>query len=225
MNGLGRVRLGLAATLAAALVGAGALLLVSQAAAVSGTLTVGSATLAPGGQATVDIRANVPTPGLGAWTLDLTYDPAKVSIVSCAPAPSHSECNTHYGANTIRLVGATGPGLMGDVSLATVTFHSLAASGSACSAAIPLTVTATLFDDATTGGPQPVTVTVTNGALLCPAAPTAVAPTATPLPRLVVTGAGSGAAGSSSGWLIALAGVGVAVLAGYGAVRLRTKQT
>ncbi len=222
MNGLGKVRLGLAATLAAVLVGAGALLLVSQASAVSGTLTVGSVTLAPGGQATVDIRANVPTPGLGAWTLDLSYDPAKVSIVSCAPAPSHSECNTHYGANTIRLVGATGPGLIGDVSLATITFHSLAASGSACSV-MPIGISPTLFVDATTGGPQPITVTATNGSLQCPAAPTA-APTATPLPQLVVSGAGSGADGSSSGWLIALAGVGVAGLAGYGAVRLRTKQ-
>lgn len=221
MIGISRVRLGLAATLAAALVAAGALLLVSQAAAVSGTLTVGSVTLAPGGQATVDIRSNVPAPGLGAWTLDMSYDSTKVAIVSCAPAPTHSECNLSYGANTVRLVGATGPGLTGDTSLATITFRSLAASGSACSP-VSLSITPTLYDDATVGGPLPVTVTVTNGSLQCPAAPAAT-PTATPLPQLVVSGAGSGADGSSSGWLIALAGVGVAVLAGYGALRLRTR--
>jgi hypothetical protein len=206
----------LAATLAAALIAAGALLLVSQASAVNGTLRIGSATLAPGGQATIDIRSNVPSPGLGAWTLDLSYDASKVSIVSCAPAPSHSECNVDFGPNTARLVGATGPGLIGDTSLATITFRSLAASGATCSP-ISLSVTPTLFVDATVGGPLPVTVDVTNGTLQCPAAP---APTATPLPSLTPSGAG-GSNGASSGWLIALAGLGSVLLAGYAGLRLR----
>ncbi len=222
MNGLIKTRFGLAA-LAAALVAAGAFFFVSQASAVTGTLSVSSVTIAPGGQGSVDVRANVPSPGLGAWTLDMTYDPSKVSIVSCAPAPSHSVCNPGFASNKIRLTGATGPGLIGDVSLATITFRMLAATSAACGSPSPLTLVATLFSDATVGNPQPITVTPTNGTITCQvaAAPTAVAPTATALPALVPSGTGTDG-GASSSWLIAgLVGTGLLALAGYGAHRLR----
>jgi hypothetical protein len=222
MNGLIKTRLGLTA-LAAALVAAGAFFFVSQASAVTGTLGVSSVTIAPGGQGIADVRANVPSPGLGAWTLDLTYDPSAVSIVNCAPAPSHSVCNPNYGANKIRLTGATGPGLIGDISLATISFHMLAATSAACGAPSPLTLVATLFSDATVGNPQPITVTPSNGTITCQAAaaPTAVAPTATALPVLVPSGTGTGG-GASSDWLVAgLIGTGVLALAGYGSLRLR----
>jgi hypothetical protein len=211
------MRLGLAGVLAAALVAVGAFLVVAQVSAVSGTLSISSPTIAPGGQGTAELRSNVPAPGLGAWTVDITYDPAAVSVVSCAPAQG-AVCNPNYAANKIRIAGASANGLIGDTSLGTITLHMLAATASACGAASPLSLATNVFADATIGAPANITLTsTTNGTVACAAA--------APTPTLVVlgpTGQGPSGGGSSSDWLIVgLAGAGLAMLAGYGALRLR----
>ncbi|MGH7485170.1 MAG: cohesin domain-containing protein [bacterium] len=213
MKGIKTVRLGLAGTLAVALVAVGAFLLVSQASAVSGTLKVSSPNIAPGGTGTVELTANVPTPGLGAWTVDITYDPTKLTPTNCAPAQG-GVCNPAYSATQVRIMGASANGLPAgaDNSLGTITFS--AAAG--CSGTTPLTATTNVFADATIGNPQPIDVTITSGSVNC-----ALAPTATTAPVLVVSGAGHSS--DSSNWLIvAIAGAGLAALAGYGALRLRS---
>jgi hypothetical protein len=209
------MRLGLAGVLAAALVAVGAFLVVAQVSAVSGTLGISSPTIAPGGTGTADLRSNVPAPGLGAWTVDITYDPAVVTVSSCAPAQG-GVCNPNFAANKVRITGASANGLIGDTSLGTITLHMVAATAAACGAASPLSLAASVFADATIGNPQNITMaSPTNGTVTCAAAaPTAVI--------LGPTGTGGPSSGSSSDWLIVgLAGVGLALLAGFGALRLR----
>ena len=94
MEKLGRIRLGFVVVLGALL---GALFIAAHvSAAVSGTLAVGSATIAPGDVGTVSVTASAPSPGLGAWSVDVSVqDPSHVSIVSCV-AESHSVCNAQY---------------------------------------------------------------------------------------------------------------------------------
>jgi hypothetical protein len=142
-------------------------LAVSQASAVSGTLSISSITIAPGGQGAADLRSNVPAPGLGAWTVDITYDPAVVSVASCAPAQG-GVCNPAFAANKVRITGASASGLIGDTSLGTITLHRLAASAAACGAASPLSLATNVFADATVGNPQNITLTApTNGTVTC----------------------------------------------------------
>ncbi|MCI0850174.1 MAG: hypothetical protein J4N26_04345, partial [Chloroflexi bacterium] len=53
--------------------------------AASGTLHVTSATVTVGEQVTVAVIADVGEPGLGAWTLDVQYDPMALNILGCEP--------------------------------------------------------------------------------------------------------------------------------------------
>src|SRR3990172_5697377 len=193
MKGLKRVRLGLAGVLAATLVAVGAFLVVAQVSAVSGTLSISSPTIAPAGQGVADLRSNVPAPGLGAWTVDITYDPTKVSVASCAPAQG-GVCNPAYAANQVRITGASANGLIGDTSLGTITLNMLAATAAACGAPSPLTLTTNVFADATIGNPTDITLTsTTNGTVTCGAAA---------LPTIVPSGTGFDYSGgeSSFGW-------------------------
>jgi hypothetical protein len=59
---------------------------------------------------------------LGAWTADIAYDPAAVSVVSCTPAAG-SLCNTSFAPGVVRIVGASASGLSGNQNLATITFE------------------------------------------------------------------------------------------------------
>ena len=217
MKGLNRVRLGLAGVLAAALVAVGAFLVVAQVSAVSGTLSISSPTIAPAGQGVADLRSNVPAPGLGAWTVDITYDPTKVSVASCAPAQG-GVCNPAYSATQVRITGASANGLIGDTSLGTITFNMLAATAAACGAPSPLTLATNVFADATIGNPTDITLTSTSGGTITCGA--AALPTLGPTGSDPLTPGGE----SSFGWLImGLGGLGLAALAGYGALRLRSK--
>lgn len=217
MKGLKNVRLGLAGVLAAALVAVGAFLVVSQASAVSGTLTITSITIAPGDQGTADLRSNVPTPGLGSWTVDITYDPTQVVAVGCLPPQPHSVCNPSFASNKVRIAGASSSGLVGDTSLGTITFRMLGATTATCGSS-PLTLSTTVFADATVGTPHDITLTSTNNGTITCAAPT-------PLPVLAPSGTGvQSDGGSADAWLIiGLAGAGLAILGGYGALRRRNK--
>jgi hypothetical protein len=169
---------------------------------------------------------NIGAPGLGAWTIDIAYDPAVLSAVSCTPAQG-GVCNTAYGANTVRVSGASAMGVAGNNLLASITFDCDVEGSSSVTPTIDLLV------DATIGDPQPITTaTAQGGTITC----TQVAPTSTtaPVDTPVATAtpggglpiAGTGGAGMDGGggapyWLIAaLTGAGVAwllaVLAGAG---------
>ena len=217
------LRLGLiaAAAVAVALIGG---LLVAQVSAASHALTVGDATAAVEEMATVDVGAHdMPEPGLGSWLVDVTYDPAIVSVVSCASEES-VDCTVDVVAeNTVRFVGfVVGDGLVGDTLLGSITFTCDAEGESA------LTIDTETLDlnDATLGDPAPIGGTVSDGSVTCSTEPTEE-PTEEPTVGSPPLGTGPLGGGSNgvSVWLIAaLAGAGFAALAGFGALRLRTRQ-
>ncbi|MEX0786959.1 MAG: hypothetical protein WD939_10000, partial [Dehalococcoidia bacterium] len=77
----------------------------SLASAGGASVAVGSATRAVGAQGTVALdAAGVGAPGLGAWTIDINYNPAVVSPVDC-DAFHGGICNTDYDTGIVRLVG------------------------------------------------------------------------------------------------------------------------
>ncbi len=126
----------------------------------------------------VELRANdIAAPGIGAWTVDVHYDPAKVTIVGCAAA-QNGLCNAHYNDTTVRVTGTNIYGLAGSNDLASI--------GLACKGAGSgnLGLTLNVFADATIGGPRPISATTVNGAVSCT---TDAPPTATHGPGATAT--------------------------------------
>ena len=113
------------------------------------TVHIGSMSVAPGGQTTVGLSAsNVPSPGLGAFTIDVTYDSAVVTPTGCDPDPDGhfdgSFCNTSFAPSTIRVGGfRTAAGAVDDLSLCDITFQAVGLSGSQS----PLTLSLVEFAD------------------------------------------------------------------------------
>jgi hypothetical protein len=67
--------------------------------------------------------ANIDVPPLGAWEIDIFYEPSVVTPVECTPEGANSFCNLQYGDGQIRLVGADAVGTRGDsIALASITF-------------------------------------------------------------------------------------------------------
>src|SRR5258708_10415468 len=95
--------------------------------------------LAQGGRATVPLVANMTNAGgaqLGAYQLQLTFDPAVVRYIGTAPgafgAPTVNAANA--GTGSLLVAGATRAGAGGVVTLANLTFQMLVASGSSSAA-------------------------------------------------------------------------------------------
>ena len=219
MKGGKAIRVGLFAA-AAAVLARGVGLLATQVSAAAHGVDVGDATAAPGDQATVDVSAHdITAPGLGAWTLDIDYDPMVVSVASCAPQQG-GVCNTAFGTTTVRITGASASGLLGDTVLGSITFDCDAEGTSA------LTLAVNVFADATIGDPQDIDpLDVGNGSITCEeAAPEATA--TTEVSDLGDTGTGGPDGGNGLGWLIAaLALAGTATIAGFAALRLRSERS
>jgi hypothetical protein len=127
-------------------------------------IEVSSASAATGGQAVLELRAlGLPDPGLGAWTVEIAFDSALLSVTSCeAPEDGGlSFCNPQAGEGEIRLAGASATGLTGDVLLATITFTCEAAG----EAAVQLTIET--FADATVGNPTEMDTQPQDGSVSC----------------------------------------------------------
>jgi len=210
------MKLGLLATAAVfALVGG---LMVSQVAAQGPEISIGDGEAVPGGDATVDLTANVPD-GLGAWTVDITYDPDVVDASDCQEEAG-SVCNANFAADTVRVTGASASGLDTETVLASITFTCGDSEGSS-----DLSIALSVFSDATIGNPQDISgdTTISDGSITCAEAqPTVAAATNTPV--IVPSGYGPSSDGGSFSWVIAaLAGAGLAALAGFGALRVRSR--
>ncbi len=214
MKGRRTLRLGFLG--AAALVAVG-IFVASQVWAATGTASVGSETVAPGEQGSVSLEAlDVGAPGLGAWTIDIVYDPAVVAAVGCSTTQSSSVCNAEFGEDTVRLTGATASGLEGDTVLGSITFECGDAEGSS-----PLHLSLFTFADATVGGPLDIDATTVDGVFACEE------PEEAATPALPSTGMGdsSGSGGGLSWYIGALAVAGFAGIAGFGALRLRARRS
>ena len=127
----------------------------------STTVSVSSANTSVGETATAWLRVlNVSPPGLGAWIVNIQYDPAVLSVAGCAPEHG-SVCNPAFQPNKVRLVGATAIGLPGDVTLAFVGFTCLRAGTSG------LIIEVEQLADAVVGDPQLIAADTLNGSVSC----------------------------------------------------------
>jgi hypothetical protein len=199
---------------------AGAVALVASAAwAAEGTVSMGSGTAEPGEQVSIELNSEgVTEPGLGAWSIDVTYDPSVVTPVRCETEHG-AVCNLHYGDNMIRTAGATAIGIEGDTLLATLTFECADDEGHSA-----ITVSLPDFADATLGGPLQIDAEVNHGEVECVEGGAAAA-TATLAPQVPTTGMGGGSTdGSDITLLLAtLIGVGAVALTGFGVLRTRSQ--
>ena len=207
-------------------------------------LTVGSDTVAPGESTTVSVSvAGGGGKTVGAVTVDVTYDDTLVSVVECTPAavcnPAFDDPNTpEVETNVVRIVRADPAGL---AELGTITFLAGATEGTAAltiddPVGDPVEGIVTCADE--TG--VDLTCSANNGSITIVAPPpptdTPVPPAATdtPVPGAAtatpdgdgivppITGTSGSGGNSASTWLIlALAGAGLAAIAGFGALRLR----
>ncbi len=115
------------------------------------TLQAGTASAAVGASTQVTVQAlAVGAPGLGAWTFNVEYDPAIASVTDCQ-VPGLPACNTHLNDHTVRLAGASGTGLTGDVTLMTLTFECKSTGTSALK--IVMDPSKDLLADANVGNP------------------------------------------------------------------------
>jgi hypothetical protein len=106
------------------------------------TVRVGSAVGMSGDEVTVRLEvAGVPEPGLGAFTIDVTYDPKVASPVACSKDPDRIFdtvlCNTSFSGNAVRVGGfRTSSGATGSMALADITFRLVGQAG-ACGSLAP----------------------------------------------------------------------------------------
>ena len=184
-KGLGR---GVVAAAVIALALIGGVIAHSQVTAQSSAVSIGSLTQGLGDQGSVDLQAlNIDAPGLGAWTIDIVYNPATISVASCT-GESGSVCNPNLDPDTIRVVGAS-TGLAGDNRLASITFKCRVEGSS------DLRLSVEQFAMAT-DPPQEIDPAVQNGSVTCGiSTPTPVVAEVVALP---VTG-GTGLHGSNGG--------------------------
>ncbi|OGO50732.1 MAG: hypothetical protein A2148_01665 [Chloroflexi bacterium RBG_16_68_14] len=173
MRSLAVQKLGIIAGLAAAVALVGGLALSSGASAQTPTVRVGSLTIGLGQEGTVEMEAlDIGAPGLGAWTIDVVYDPAVARVVDCT-AQHGGICNAAYAENTVRVTGVDIFGLEGDITFASITF--------ACESVGTTSLVPTLrvFADATLGYPQDIRASTAteDGSVTCTEEPQ---PTPTP---------------------------------------------
>ena len=209
-------KIGILAGIGAALVAV--LVLAGSAFAQDGGVSVSDGSADADGSGTVSIDASgVGGPGLGAWTIDISYDTSLLTASDCT-AEQGGVCNENFTSDSVRVTGASAGGLSGDKLLGTITFDCDGEGES------DLTIALSVFADATIGDPQDLDPSVSNSTFTCGGADDDPDPTATTdVTDLGDIGTGFSSSSSSFSWLIALfAVIGVAVLAtGYGVARSR----
>ena len=127
------------------------------------TLRVGSVAMDVGEKASLSLEAlNILPPGLGAWTMNVTYDPTVVACTSPVDwLPPEGFCDPELGGSTLRVVGISSWGLEGDTVLRSMTFRCLGAGSS------PIEIDVEVLADATIGNPQNISADVQPGKITC----------------------------------------------------------
>jgi len=130
------LRLLIASSLVAAAAVLAGLLWTASASATATSVAVGSAQAQAGQQGTVSVQAQgVPSPGIGAFTVDVTYTSTIVDPVSCL-AGAGFFCNADYAPGKVRCGGFDPYGRTGNVALCSITFQAVGLAG-ACSNLTP----------------------------------------------------------------------------------------
>jgi hypothetical protein len=157
-------RWGFVAAAAGALVLAASLVSLSGASAQGPTISVSSLNSYVGGVAKVEVNvADVGPPGVGAWTIDVHFDPDVLTGVACTPEQGGGVCNESYDAGIARVVGTNIYGLEGDAALASIGLACKSPGESA------LEITISVFVDATPGDPTDIDAKTVNGTATCSA--------------------------------------------------------
>lgn len=215
-------KIGILAGIGAALVAV--LVLAGSAFAQDGGVSIsdGSAATDGSGDVTLDV-SDVGDPGLGAWTIDISFDNDLLTASDCT-AEQGGVCNPEFEDTMVRITGASAGGLEGDTNLGSITFDCNGEGES------DLTISISVFADATIGDPQDLDPTVSNGTFTCSddvddGDDAGDDDGDDDVTDLGDTGTGGFTSGGSSSvsWLVALfAVIGLAVLAtGYGVARMR----
>jgi serine protease len=92
-------------------------------------VSIEAGTVAAGGEATLRLAAHVPPPGLGAFTIDVSYDPSVAQVTACQ-APPEVICNPAFSSGLVRLAGTSVAGMEGELVLASLTFQAAGPPGS-----------------------------------------------------------------------------------------------
>lgn len=164
MNGLMTPGRALLAAAAVALAMGAGLLGAPQASAQEELIMIDSTSMAVGEEGAVFVDAlSIGEPGLGAWTVDISYDSTIMTAVACIPEHG-GVCNPMFDLSTVRVTGASAQGVEGDNTLASITFRCDAAGTSALNLDVPLLV------DATIGTPQNIEAMVQGGSVTCSSA-------------------------------------------------------
>ena len=172
----------------------------------TGTLSIDSRTIDVGQQGTVTLAVADHVDLLGAWMIEVNYDPAVVQPADCVPI-ENSTCDLDQGDTPIRITGASADGLTGDFALATIAFNCETEGSSSLSVIIDVWGVPTIDF----GPPPPEMV---NGAITC------VAPSST-TPVLPGTGSGTETSKGRSRWfIVALAFGGLAGILAASARRM-----
>ena len=107
----GQKRLVLRAVVAVLAVGALVGALADTASAQEELIAIDSTSVAVGEMAAVSVKSlNIPDPGLGAWTVDITYDLNVLFASACIPE-NGSVCNPAFDEDTVRVTGASAGGV------------------------------------------------------------------------------------------------------------------
>ncbi len=190
---------------------------VNVAQAAVSSVSIDSATVAPGGSAAVNVTAVATTPGIGAYTIDVVYDDSLVTATACTSNPA-GLCNAAFAPNTVRFTGFSVTGLTGTVNIGTITFQAGSTTGVAnldvqvVQLADPTgsEITPGAVNDGTfTIQVQPTpTPTPPPGATPTPTPPPGATPTPTPAPAALPPTGGEPSDGGPSArpWLAAIAG-------------------
>ena len=164
-------------------------------------LTVGSATVEPGAEVTIEVTATLEN--VGSFGVNIEFDGTLVTVKAECGA-NFGSCNAEFGINTVRLNGAQGgSGISGDnVVLGSFTFVAGSTEGVA-----NLTIVSTEVSDEV--GDALSFSSTNNGAITiatATAAPTDE-PTATPGAVPATGGAPGTSSVNSMAWLLAAAGL------------------
>ncbi len=135
-------------------------------------ISIASGYAGPSADRSLDLSARFAPPGLGAWMVDVTFDPSVVRLVTCLP--QGQLCNAQFRSNVARVIGASANGYVGASALATLVFRCVGPVASS-----PLHLTVGQIADAQVGDPQLLQAQTSDGAITCTGSavtPTPVAP-------------------------------------------------
>ena len=159
--------------------------LMSIANAASHSVQIGSATVEPLASVVIELIVVAPSGGIGAYNIDVRYDPTLLSAESCEVGfdSTAAVCNQDFAPDTVRFAGGTALGLTGSVTIGAIGFLAGPNEGTSALSVQVLQITDPEGIDVSFG------LEVINGAVsvqVLAATPTATVPTA-PTPTATVS--------------------------------------